>query len=251
MKWFSAVLPFLVASPLLILSAIWQGKETERWGEIPEMKQFASRLEKLATDGLDIGPWHGTRAPGLTESLRKESGAEGDLRIVYENKLNGEHVEMFIVVGRLLDMSKHRPDRCYPAQGYKAVGEEAVLQKVTTDAGSKAEFRTALYYKDDVGNTRIYWSWASDNVWKGPDGEDGLRQVFRRTKPIYKMYVSNLVRADAGHAGAEPSIDLIKALVPVYNKILFPATDESVTGSSPPAKANATKAPVPAKSAND
>ena len=47
MKWFSAVLPFLVASPLLILSAIWQGKETERWGEIPEMKQFAARLEKL------------------------------------------------------------------------------------------------------------------------------------------------------------------------------------------------------------
>ena len=61
MKWLSAALPFLVASPLLILAAIWQGNETERWGEIPEMKEFAARLDKLP---LEIGPWKGKRRHG-------------------------------------------------------------------------------------------------------------------------------------------------------------------------------------------
>jgi len=238
MKWFSAVLPFLVASPLLILSAIWQGKETERWGEIPEMKQFAARLEKLP---LQIGPWKGKRAPGLDESMRKAAGAEGDVEIVYTNAETNEQVDMFIVVGRLVDISKHRPDRCYPAQGYKPVGDEAVLQKVKTEANSNTEFRTAVYSKEGQGNTRIYWTWASDGVWKGPDGEDGLRKEFRRTKPIYKMYVRNQVRQPDEKAGEGPSINLIKAIVPAYNKVLFPPLDNPTAETATSGETNQPK----------
>lgn len=225
MKWLSAVLPFVVAPPLLILAAIWQGKQTERWGEIPEMKEFAARLGQLP---MDIGPWHGERGPGLKESMRKAAGAEGDAQIVYTNELTGEQVNMFIVVGRLLDVSKHRPDRCYPAQGYKPEGDEAVLEKVTTVDNQKVEFRTAVYTKEEQGiKTRIYWSWASDGIWKAPDGEDGLRREFRRTRPIYKMYVDNPVRGTDEHAGVGPSVELIKLLVPAYNKALFPSSEQA------------------------
>ncbi len=162
---------------------------------------------------------------------------------MYTNELTGESVNMFIVVGRLLDVSKHRPDRCYPASGYKPEGDEAVLQKVATPAGSKiGEFRTALYTKDDQSfKTRIYWSWASDAVWKGPDGEDGLRKEFRRTKPIYKMYVDNPVRA-GDRIGEGPSIELIKVLVPAYNKVLFPPSDSAPPGGTRTATAAPSKA---------
>ena len=152
---------------------------------------------------------------------------------------------MFIVVGRLLDMSKHRPDRCYPAQGYKAVGEEAVLQKVKTATNSQTEFRTAVYSKEEVGMQRIYWSWSSDRVWKGPDGEDGLRKVFRRTKPIYKMYVSNQVRSPNEHTGEGPSIDLIKVLVPAYDKVLFPSTDNAPANKATASKTTKAEARFP------
>jgi hypothetical protein len=244
MKWLSAVVPFVVAPPLLILAAIWQGKETERWGEIPEMKEFAARLQQLP---LDIGPWHGKRGAGLSPTMQKAAGAEGDTQIVYTNEVTGDQVDMFIVVGRLLDVSKHRPDRCYPAQGYKPEGDEAVLQKVTTAANSKTEFRTALYTKEDEAyKTRIYWSWASDGVWKGPDGEDGLRKEFHRTRPIYKMYVDNPVRNSNEHAGEGPSIELIKVLVPAYDKTLFPGT-EGANSNPPVGKSTSAKSAVPAQ----
>ncbi len=252
MKWLSAALPFLVAPPLLILAAIWQGKETERWGEFPEMKQFADRMENLP---LKIGPWIGTRKPGLTDSVRKAAGAEGDLHIVYQNDgtvdplQKGVEVDMFIDCGRLLDQSKHRPDRCFPAQGYKADGEETLLQKVQPEGQkSKAEFRTAVYTKEDQGiKTRIYWSWSSDRVWKAPDGEDGLRKAFRRTKPIYKLYVSNSLGGANDQPGTGPSIDLIKVLVPAYDKVLFPDVDKPTSDKAISDKANPT---APAKSVN-
>jgi hypothetical protein len=248
MKWLVAVLPFLIAPPLLILSAIWQGRETERWGEIPEMKQFAAQLEKLP---LEIGPWKGKRGPGLSDSMRKAAGAEGDLQIIYTNELTGEQADMFIVCGRLLDMSKHRPDRCYPAQGYKADGDETQLQKVTTAAKTKAEFRTAVYSKEDQGiKTRIYWSWASDRVWKGPDGEDGLRKEFRRTKPIYKLYVDNQVHGTDERAGEGPSIDLIKVLVPAYDNVLFPQADTTTAEKATAEKANQREAAAPSNPVN-
>jgi hypothetical protein len=152
---------------------------------------------------------------------------------------------MFIVVGRLADVAKHRPDRCYPAQGYKAVGDEAVLQPVKIAEHSTAEFRTAVYSKEDEGMQRIYWSWASDGVWKGPDGEDGVRKEFRRTKPIYKMYVRNPVKGTGDRAGEGPSIDLIKLLIPAYDKVLFPEVDKA-TGEKPVQAEAAT----PAKSLN-
>lgn len=230
MKWLSAALPFLVAPPLLILAAIWQGRETERWGEFPEMKQFAARLEKLPRV---IGPWKGTDGDKLDEATRKATKSEGDLTIIYVNQETGEQARMFIDLGRLLDMSKHRPDRCYPAQGYKAESEETEPKKVTTASGSKAEFRTAVYSKEAEGiRTRIYWSWASDGVWKGPEGEDGLRKEFHRTRPVYKLYVDNQVRSADERAGEGPSINLIKVLVPAYDKILFPPDDQETAAKA-------------------
>ena len=226
MKWLFGALPFLLAPPLLIAAAIWQGKQTERWGEIPEMKEFVARLDNLP---MNIGPWHGKLGPRLEERMQKAAGAEGYQDIVYTNSVTGEQANMFIVVARLSDISKHRPDRCYPAQGYKPVGDEAVLQKVIAADKSKTEFRTALYTKEEQGlRTRIYWSWASDAVWKAPDGEDGLRHVFSRTKPIYKLYVDTQERASGERTGEGPCVDLVKVLVPAYNKALFPAAPPAV-----------------------
>ncbi len=71
MKWLFAALPFIIAPPLLIAAAFMQGKETERWGEIPEMRQFVARLKALP---MDIGPWHGKPGEGLSASMRKAAG---------------------------------------------------------------------------------------------------------------------------------------------------------------------------------
>ena len=232
MKWLSAALPFLVAPPLLILAAIWQGKETERWGEFPEMKQFADRLENLP---LKIGPWIGTRRPGLTESVRKAAGAEGDLHIIYQNDgsvdplQKGVEVDMFIDCGRLLDQSKHRPDRCFPAQGYKADGEETLLQKVQPEGQkSKADFRTAVYTKEDQGikNANLL-EFGQRSRLESAGWRRRLAQGVSTHQAIYKLYVSNSLGGTKDQPGVGPSIDLIKVLVPAYDKVLFPDVEET------------------------
>src|SRR5580704_7901568 len=113
-----AILPFALALPILIWAALVQGSKTERWGQFPEMKEFASRLDRLP---LTMDAWHGKIGPRLDEDTRRVAGAEGDVQIVYTNSKTGAEVSAFLVCGRLMDMMNHRPDRCYPANGYHEV----------------------------------------------------------------------------------------------------------------------------------
>ncbi len=118
-----------------------------------------------------------------------------------------------------MDMWNHRPDRCYPAAGYKLVSEPNP-QWIAFGAGEKAEFQTAVYAlkKDDSGATQIFWSWSSDGKWKAPDD---LRGHFDRTKPVFKLYFQNMVASQATGAEEAGLVDFIKLAMPEYNKALF------------------------------
>ncbi len=84
------VLPFVVALPILIGSALLQGSKTERWGQFPEMKEFASRLTRLP---MSIGPWQGKIGTPMEEDTRRYAGAEGDVQIIYTNSNTRAQVE--------------------------------------------------------------------------------------------------------------------------------------------------------------
>ena len=210
------VLPFVVALPLVVAAAVWQGRETERWGEFPELKVYAARLADMP---LVIGPWKGQIGPRLDEETRRYVGAVGDIQVSYINQETGERANVFIVCGRLYDVLKHRPDRCYPAHGYQTEEEERPYEESTADK-RPVGFRTAVYVKEDKPTgTRIYWSWSSDGNWKGPDD---IRTAFQRSKPIFKLYVDHDVPAAGQPLGEGPSPKFIRVLIPALNKALFP-----------------------------
>src|SRR5438552_3374812 len=113
MKSLFAIVPFVVAVPLVVMAAIWQGNQSERWGKFPELDVFAKRIDLIP---LEIGDWQGKRGAKMDDAIRKYAGAVGDTQITFVNKHTREQVNVLVVCGRLLDVWNHRPDRCYPAQ---------------------------------------------------------------------------------------------------------------------------------------
>jgi hypothetical protein len=219
MKTFLAFIPFVIALPIVVCAAIWQGNQTERWGAFPELAVCAKRLDNVPKE---VGPWKGTVGDKLDERTRKAAEAEGDTSITYENVETKERVKVFIVCGRLMGVMKHRPDRCYPAHGYKESGERTQYPVVTgTDdnKGPKAHFQTAAYSRDGQADARLFWSWSSDGYWKAPDD---LRSDFRRTIPVFKVHFENEVVDPKQPLDSTPSVKLIKVLIPELSKALFP-----------------------------
>jgi hypothetical protein len=220
MKTFLAFVPFVIALPIVVCAAIWQGNQTERWGAFPELAICAKRLDNVP---LQVGHWKGTLGDKLDERTRKAAEAEGDTQITYENEDTHEVVRVFIVCGRLMGVMKHRPDRCYPAHGYTQSGER-MQHSVTTGAdgqGPKAQFQTAAYSRDGQRDARLFWAWSSDGVWKAPDD---LRSDFRRTIPVFKIHFENEVVDPKQQLDNTPSVNLIKVLIPELSKALFPAS---------------------------
>ena len=215
MKTLLAFVPFVLALPIVVCAAIWQGNQTERWGAFPELAVCAKRLDNVP---LEVGDWKGKLGDKLDDRTRKAAEAEGDTQITYENAKTGERVSVFIVCGRLMGVMKHRPDRCYPAHGYKEVGER-MPQTVKMEEGESAQFQTASYSRDGLRDARLFWSWSSDGVWKAPDD---LRSDFRRTIPVFKIHFENEVADPKGALDDTPSVHLIKVLIPELSKALFP-----------------------------
>jgi hypothetical protein len=216
MKMLFGFVPFLVALPLLVSSAVWQGNQTERWGTFEELGVFAKRIDNIP---LEVGDWKGQLGPKMEEDIRKYSGAVGDTQITYTNSRTHERVNVLVVCGRLMDVWIHRPDRCYPAHGYKEEGERAahVLQISNEMA---AEFQTSVYSrKDESTPVRVYWGWSSDGKWLAPDD---VRDNFKRTRPIFKIQIENQIVRENQSLDEGPGVELIKALLPELNRTLFP-----------------------------
>lgn len=215
MKNLLAIVPFVVALPIVVTAAIWQGNHSERWGRFPELEVCAKRIDSIP---LEIGEWRGVLGPKMEEEIRQYAGAVGDTQITFSNK-QGDHVNVLVVCGRLMDVWNHRPDRCYPAHGYEEKGDRST-QKIEISKGVNAEFQMSIYaLKDQPSQVRVYWAWSSDGRWLAPDG---LRDDFTRMKPVFKIQIESPVGRDV-HAPTEgPAAELIKELIPEVNRVLFP-----------------------------
>lgn len=242
MKIIFGLVPFFVALPIVVASAIWQGGKTERWGKFPELDVCAARIDKIP---LQIGDdWKGKLGPKMDENIRKYAGAVGDTQIVYTNTVTHKDVRLLVVCGRLQDVWNHRPDRCYPAHGYKQETDPRE-QKVTDAENAPSMFLTSIYaLESNQSRVRVYWGWSSNGKWVAPDD---LRQDFMRTDPIFKIQVEAGVAQDDEPADRGPAVDFIKVALPELNRVLFPGYKPPVRAAQGTATANDSAA-VPAAS---
>ena len=123
----------------------------------------------------------------MDERTKKAAGAEGELMRTYRNA-NGEEVRVSIVCGRLLDMTDHTPDRCYPAAGFDMQAEPQ--REVFETPGGEAEFMAASFMKSEASGAqavRGYWSYSGDGKWSAPD--NAKTSLASQKNACYKLYV--------------------------------------------------------------
>ena len=187
------ILPLAIAVVVMVSSAVVQGIWAERWGEFPELKEFAARFDNVP---LEVGDWTGEVFAETDPEILKAAGAERIMSISYRNARTEEVVHVNLVCARLQDIFYHTPERCYKAHGFEQVTD---TQEKTVDCGGvPAEFRTANFKRTtdrSKDNLRIFWSWSAHGVWQAPSSP---KWTFSGQRALFKVYVENSAEGQGG-----------------------------------------------------
>lgn len=216
--------PLAACGLLLTVTTVIQGRMSQRWAAFPELDEFAARVKHVP---LNFGEWAGTELSELDPRMAAAAGSVGDIQRAYKNAA-GQIVKVSLLCGRPKEMYYHTPDRCYKFQGFESQGS---IKEVTLPVGEgTVDFKMNDFFKSSpTGNDsqRVYWSFATDGVWKTP-GDPALG--FPGARALYKIYVISALSGPGGAAeGSEeknPAADLIRELIPQLNAALFPKAEQ-------------------------
>jgi hypothetical protein len=208
------IFPSLAALVAVIACGVVHGVWTDRWMHSAEPAQSAAKLKQVS---LSLGDWEGT---AMTGPQGKDMA--GALYHCYTNRKTGRTVTLFIVCDRPGPVSIHTPDVCYEAVGYEVSKPVAFAPQFSgIDAGS---YWTARFHKkrgsDGSGDLRIFWSWNAGNGWLAADD---ARTKFASFPALFKIYLIHEINGDEPVTN-DPSVDLLKQLVPELQRALFTAS---------------------------
>jgi hypothetical protein len=196
----------------VILSGAVHGYWTSRW-ETPSGPEVGPAAARLETVALQLGDWEGV---ALDRNEPASPGISGVLYRRYVHQLSGQAVTVFLVCGKAGPVATHSPDACYAASGFQ-------VQKPSRYNLAKpdAEFKTARMVKKKVSEEtklRIFWSWSANGNWTAPDDP---RLPFARQTALYKLYLIRELTRPGESLEEDPSIDLMRQLLPELRRALF------------------------------
>ena len=151
---------------------------------------------------------------------------DGSLLRRYVNP-DGAALTLLIVCGRPGPISVHTPDICYAGAGY-LLKEEA--SRFTVPTAPPAQF-----WVGDFRNVspvpkpplRILWSWNGGSGWLAPDAP---RLTFAPRPYLYKAYVvRDMNQTNAPPIESDPSVEFLRAILPVLETTLTPKATGSPT----------------------
>jgi hypothetical protein len=223
------MLPIGAALVLLVVSAVVQGRWSERWMEFPELKVYA---EQFANVPMEIGDWTGEAREEPSKKILEAAGSIGSLSREYHND-RGETVSVFLYCGRPQHMLFHEPSKCYGAAGFERVESESQRHEIALGNGDVANFFSARFVKSDPNSGKqdeqVYWSWCGDGKWEAPDE---TRWAFPGQRAIYKLYVVFTPTRDQS-AEHNPAVDFIPVLIPKLNEAFAKAMTASPADAKP------------------
>ena len=213
-------IPVAAAVVMVLGAAVVQGLWSDRWSDPgADARELVGLLEKVP---MTIGDWEAEELPTSDRELRA-SGAMGHVSRLYRNRVTGERVSLFLICGHMRDVAVHTPDRCYPAAGFKQLGDIAECS-LKAD-GTTAEFRTTRFRREaaeGIQNQRVFWTWGHNDQWTAPEMP---RATFRGIRALYKMYlISSLPPDGQGTVDDSPCLEFGKLILPELAKILFPTS---------------------------
>lgn len=209
---------FLVVLGLTFFSGLLHGRMCGRWGLKPDMAAAAEKLEATPTR---FGDWELTHATTLDARIAKLLESAAYLCGTYSNRVSGESVNLFVLLGPPGPVSVHTPDICYASRDFTIVRErEQVAVRDATGANAQLWALTLRGNDLDANLLRVYYGWNDGGGWTAPDNP---RFDYAGRPLLYKIQVAGNA---AGEAAAQPD-DLgqrfLRDFLPVLQPQLAPA----------------------------
>jgi uncharacterized protein DUF3485 len=193
-----------------LVHGIWTG----RW-EITD--EPGASVALLPTVSMELGDWQGDT---LDAESRQIGDASGCLLRRYTNKFSGANVTVFLLCGRPGPVAIHPPDSCYAAGGFE-IATPSLFKAPAESNSNGAEFRVARMRKKRAGEQtqlRVFWSWNDGKGWRVPSNP---RVTFAPSQVLFKLYLVRELPDYEEPLDDDPSVDLMKRLLPELEKTLF------------------------------
>jgi hypothetical protein len=163
-----------------------------------------------------LGDWQAVE--GSETSLKPEiariAGSTDHVIRTYINTTTGQSIIVLVLFGPARVVFSHRPEICYPENGYKSVAE-TLSRTIPSSMGSAAEFFSQVYaHPDDPRRIRqeVYSSFRHADRWS-PDPERFWKN-FRHNPSMFKIMVQRLVGESERRELNNPTEQFLALLVP-------------------------------------
>ncbi|AGA29603.1 exosortase-associated EpsI family protein [Singulisphaera acidiphila] len=210
-------LPIVAALSLVIAAGIVHGRWTHRWTVSHAIEDAAARIDRLP---MTLGDWQG-QAMKLDREQLALAEIAGYVARRYEDRLHGDAVTILLVCGAPGPISVHTPDICYSGAGFEPIGPPTGRSLPINPSGTPAAFRNALMGKTNIPvptYLRILWSWSTAGAWEVPQNP---RLAFAPRDVLYKLYVIRELSSPDERTDDDPSLRLLRILLPELDKVLF------------------------------
>jgi hypothetical protein len=153
-----------------------------------------------------LGSWRSN--PGSDGQLDPEvaqlAGSSKNIIRDYVDEKTGERVTVLVLYGLATRVYGHLPEICYPAAGYRLVGEQVLHEIAIPDSTSPLRYRSAIYMKkfggigryEEACHTFLHhgqWQPNTANRWK----------LFRYYPGLFKIQLSRTVSELSGDSPTE------------------------------------------------
>jgi hypothetical protein len=210
--------PAFLMLPLIVGYGMFQGLWAGRWLPSEEVERAAQRLRALPQR---LGDWEGSDEELGSRELER-AGIHGYVMRHYTNQITGQVVSVLLVCGRPGPIAVHTPDVCLDGSGYEQLAAE--IRRGIGEGTGAAVFWVADFRKKAAlapQTLRVYWSWNAAGEWLAADHP---RLQFAPCPVLYKLYVLCDVAGPDLPAADDPALDLLTALLPEAQRVLFPNT---------------------------
>jgi len=207
----------ILAIAILLITGIVHGLWTNRWTISAEPQASAAKLGGIP---MTLGDWK-SQSIEISPRELERSAIVNYVGRLFVNSRTKCRVQVFLVCGRPGPICVHTPDICFEGAGYRMT---AAPEKFALDSWPPNEFWQVKFVKEGTEteqNLRVFWAWNTDGQWQAPENP---RWTFARSKALFKLYAIHELPRPGLPLNKDPTIDLLKVLLPELKRQMFPET---------------------------
>jgi hypothetical protein len=206
----------------------WQDHRFKTW--LGQVEPCPFPLNQLPSQLGDEWSLQEEGEKSLDPEIARVAGCTASLIRVYKNATTGVSITAMVLFGPGKDVVGHIPEVCYPAAGYRMVGN-ASSRSVAVGGEKSADFTTGMYARplDQRSMTQeVYYTFRHSNRWSA----DALRywKDFRHHPSVFKVQVQRLISEDEVKEGSEvrnPTERFLALLMPEIERRIVQAEGRS------------------------